>query len=89
MKQASKYWTRKHSQAAQKEGWDLFTRSDGLLEIERIDEQPTFKSDKAALEYVYRRAGKGSQLHLLAIHLDRRHVDNETSVPSSIARFSN
>ena len=65
-------WTRKHSKAAQQEGWDLFERDDGYYEIERCDDDPEerFTTDQEALDHVSKQARGGSLLHQVALHLD-------------------
>jgi hypothetical protein len=84
---ATDIWHKYGRPLAIKEGWDLFTRSDRRLGIERIDDPTEFKeleghtdclfeSDDAASKHVIQRAGEGSKLHLLALYLDGRiHTD--------------
>ena len=56
---------------AKQEGWVLSERDDGLLQIEKADDDPNkhFKSDLDALAYVTDRANAGSTMHQLALKL--------------------
>ncbi len=65
-------WTHKDSEAALKEGWDVWNNSKYGMEIERLDSRMLFPSDEAAWEFVKERAEEGSELHRKAwiIHLE-------------------
>lgn len=54
---------------ASAEGWDVFTRSDGRLEIEKDDELDIFPTDDAALDHVIAQATAGSAYHLRALSI--------------------
>lgn len=84
---ATDIWHKHGRPHAIKEGWDLFTRDDNRLDIERIDapcefreldgnDEPRFEGDDEAVKHIIKRAGEGSKLHLLALYLDGRcHTD--------------
>ena len=84
---ATDIWHKYGRPHAIKEGWDLFTRDDNRLDIERIDtpsDHPElegqddwlFDSDVDAVKHIVKRAGEGSKPHLLALYLDGRcHTD--------------
>ena len=84
---ATDIWHKYGRPRAIKEGWDLFTRDDNRLDIERIDspcefreldgkDEPRFEGDDEAVKHIIKRAGEGSKLHLLALYLDGRcHTD--------------
>lgn len=65
-------WRREDDETAWREGWCISNASDGVLEIQRIDEPedesaPKFNGDAAALIHVYSLALRGSALHRRAI----------------------
>jgi hypothetical protein len=53
------------------EGWLVSECSDGVLRIQKYDDDPhsTFDSDADTLAYVHSRASQGSEIHRLAIHI--------------------
>ena len=59
------------------EGWNVFTRSDGFMEIERDDEAQKFNNDEEVLRYVVAKAAAGSRSHLLALWLDGRPAETK------------
>lgn len=66
-------WTKKDSEAAQAEGWDVFlvdSRPD-QPEIERCDELEMLGSDDEAIALVERKAREGSERHQKALRLHR------------------
>lgn len=60
-------WTDFDQKRATSEGWLISDRSDGKLEIQRLDEAEKFAGDAAAIAHVYWRALEGSPLHRKAI----------------------
>lgn len=60
------------NEIAKHEGWGLFFcygSLDGLLQIQKYDEQTTFKSDVEAIKFVKSLAKLGSYVHNEAIKL--------------------
>lgn len=57
-----------------REGWGLWTRSDGFYEIQKFDEDPSrrFSSDDQAVQHVRARARSGSTMHVRAVALHGR-----------------
>ena len=98
---ATDIWHKYGRPHAIKEGWDLFTRDDNRLDIERIDspcefreldgnDEPRFEGDDEAVKHIIQRAGAGSKLHLLALYLDGRcHTDKVWVHASLIERSEN
>lgn len=71
--QVSKDWTEQHSDAAQKEGWDLFAADGIWLQVQRIDnpdEGGPLSDDVVA--WVKVRTGTGDH-HRVARELVARH----------------
>lgn len=63
-------WTQQDSEAAAREGWDVFyacRASDEQYQIEKDDEAGIFVSDAEALYHVYDQALRGSMLHRRAL----------------------
>ena len=84
---AMKAWNRFGKPATVNEGWGLFHRSDGFMEIEAIDDlegQPASKplaNDLEAIRHVAEQAIKGSRPHILALYLDGQRGDRRVFVP--------
>lgn len=70
---------------AMSQGWDIFD-TDGVFLIQRDDELGSFKDDEEAMNFVITKASTGSRLHLLALWLDGRAVDDNTIVPELLIR---
>ena len=51
-------WTRQDSCRASKQGWDVFTTVNGVVEIEKNDHAEVFKFDYEAVEFVLCHAKK-------------------------------
>ena len=60
-------WTTRESNAASREGWDIFAASTGIVEIERIDDDAIFADDAEALAHVTAKAATGSKMHQRAL----------------------
>lgn len=73
--------TREEGKLNTKEGWDLFTRCDGVLEVQRLDTNKRFVTDTDALMYVTRKALKGSLRHLRSLMLNGRRKDDKVTLP--------
>lgn len=76
-------WQARWANDAVREGWMLFNiDSTGVAAIERLDspddwscrepDDPTFLTDRAAINHITRRAAEGSAMHLhaLALHTE-------------------
>ncbi|SDO48834.1 hypothetical protein [Afipia sp. GAS231] len=66
-----------------REGWGLWSCSDGWLEIQRFDADPNgrFNNDQDAIDHVRSMAEAGSALHIDALALHRtRWFENATSI---------
>jgi hypothetical protein len=60
-------WTSADSNAANKEGWNVFNEGEGDARLERDDEQDMFKSDDDVWEFVAKKAAEGSDRHRRAL----------------------
>ncbi len=65
-------WSVADSEAAAKEGWDVFfiDSDDARPEIEKVDETDAFADDSEACAFVAAKAAAGSELHRRALLLD-------------------
>lgn len=80
-----KTWTRKFDQLAKKEGWAIFScnggSADGKMQIQSIDDPEEGDAelkerDGEAYTLVCQKALAGSKMHLLALFLDGRDIDD-------------
>lgn len=70
----------KSFQKTLKEGWDMFVchgSDDGIVQLQKVDEDDTFKNDKEALTFVIKKAQEGSQIHKDALSLLVEHNPQE------------
>jgi hypothetical protein len=90
-------WHNFGSKAARIEGWDLYTRDNGELEIEYIAEpqevpelvargivDPPFNADDDVIRHCLAKAREGSRLHQLALYLEGRIADRDCWVPAEL-----
>jgi hypothetical protein len=64
-------WTKEHSLAAEREGWNMFDYDGmGLLQLECYSELGVFDGDDEALEHVRNRAEAGDGTARLALELE-------------------
>lgn len=74
------FWTPACSERANEEGWNLF-ETDGAVCIQKSDEAGRFTCDQSTLNTVLGQAAAGSKLHMLAVYLDGRCVDEPVDIP--------
>jgi hypothetical protein len=72
-------WTVEDSNAALREGWDIFsaTSDAGPFQIQRVDETEIFADDQGAWEHFVHLLHLHSPLHLRALRFLREHNPQE------------
>lgn len=69
-------WTAEDSRLSRKEGWDLFTKDEGVLDIQKLDEMGSLEGDAEAVAFVVVNAMGGSARHARALYLAGRRADS-------------
>lgn len=82
-------WSETLNRRSFNEGWGLFVQDQvpPRMLLEKLDQDPRFKTDGAAVSFVTRKALKGSKRHLLALYLDGRPADAMVDIESPLANL--
>jgi hypothetical protein len=65
-------WTKADSEAADREGWNLFTSAGsvhGPFTIQKDDEMAVFASDDDAMRHIRSKMDEGSELHIKVVEI--------------------
>lgn len=89
---AGQLWVADCSEQARSEGWDLYANwHDGRFyrfEVTAFSDTSMkpgpFDNDNDAMEHVLNQATQGSKLHILALMLEQRNINDEIAVPVDI-----